>query len=79
MPCQSDESLGRTAQHDELDRVTRLLCLLCKTNEETGGLFTWPAEVKVWWINHKALDRKRAIRQRVLSSLSQEEREALGL
>lgn len=68
MPC-TDGGVSYTHYADNpetkkrLDRVTRLLCGLCKRIEAQGhggdDLITVDQELVEWWENHKILDAKK--------------------
>lgn len=77
MPCMTDTTAEDRAA---LNNVTRMLCALCERSETTT-IHAVPG-LTSWWNLHQANDekrRKRELRERALSKLTQEEKEALGL
>ena len=67
MPCRSDyPDIDYEAQNRkrELDKVTRLLCGLCKNVESQGGnVGDFDSELAVWWKEHQEADRKREAKE----------------
>ena len=77
---------------DRLDKVTRLLCGLCRRLTNRGRAFhiTDDAELAKWWAAHQEEDRRREERERkereeaaakrkALAKLSPRERRLLGI
>lgn len=93
MPCRDDFADSRDYQEniDELNKVTRMLCSLCKTCQRENCLdFIKNAGCEEWWNEHQAADNARfererqeqerkLIKQKALSKLTEEERSLLGL
>ncbi len=94
MPCRSDYmDDGSSSVRAELDRVTRLLCTLCGTVIAHGyekEIITNNPELNVWWIQHQEADRKRlaqeaedrrkaALKASTLASLTDEQKQLLGI
>lgn len=94
MPC----SDGGPSYYDDtetkkrLDKVTRLLCGLCRRLTDRSRKFhiTDDAELAKWWDNHQEQDRVRFVRKRkerkekeaklkALTKLTPRERQLLGL
>ena len=97
MPC-SDGNYGGTVYVDNpetmkrLDKVTRLLCGLCKTLTQSGLSKHIEADRELfkWWFDHQEVDRRRkeaeekeAEKNRklrvALDKLTDEEKKLLGI
>ena len=90
MPCRDDGWEGVIAQKEELDKLTDMLCRMCRGTESAGRLSVLPPDVQVWWAEHKKADAAREAQERAekaqldlkkkaLKKLSAEEKKALGL
>lgn len=95
MPCRDDRDDCRQDYSDlqtKLDKVTRLLCGVCRATEKAGGgkLIAANKELNTWWKQHQEADRRReaaeqaerdqqAKRQAALDKLSPEERKLLNI
>jgi hypothetical protein len=93
MPCRDYDDRDYTWEYQvKLDKVTRLLCELCKKIEGTDfdECISRNRELKEWWEDHKKKDRERIklenrlkeienIKVKALSKLSLEEIQLLGL
>lgn len=97
MPCRDEgayDSYG-AEQKEKLDKVTRLLCALCKHIEDYEGVGIYISnvengELKTWWEAHKKADAKREteeaedrrrqkVRNYALNKLTQEEKDLLRI
>ena len=60
MPCVSDylRDAGNEEDRKELDRVTRLLCAICK-RLDAGRDVVLTSEMRRWWKRHKRADEER--------------------
>lgn len=92
MPCRYDGSPeGNTRYFEEqLGRVTRVACEALRFLEDDGRLPDLSPELRRWWKQHKATDRRRreaeqeiarrkVLRKKALARLSPAEKRALGL
>lgn len=86
MPC-SDGGCDNnhvTELGQRLDKVTRLLCGLCKVINEAGkvgineAVFEWMPELDAWWKNHQTEDRIRLEREREERKEKQDTERALA-
>ena len=65
MPCRDDRDCGNdfavaySTTKERLDEVTELLCSLCRSIEESNSTITVNRDLKIWWNNHKEMDKKR--------------------
>ncbi len=98
MPCQTDRSYDtqelRKLQ-DEVDKLTRWLCMILGTGVYNQEMYWEPQEepwreIKEWWEEHKEVDRKRIEaekkkeereerRKELIESLSEEDLDILGV
>lgn len=70
-----------------LDKLTRMLCELCKYTDEWGNISidllsgSLSDELIEWWAQHQKDDRKKKeeLKKIILAKLSKEEREVLGI
>lgn len=51
---------GRKRDQKEIDRLTRMLCALCKRVDRKYPHFVYPRELQAWWTAHKLVDKVRA-------------------
>lgn len=99
MPCSDYETNTRVEYRENpeikyrLDKVTRLLCGLCRKlegHELFKHILKDNKELNTWWIEHQEQDRKEAIRlaeikrkkilkKNALAKLTPEERKLLNL
>lgn len=63
MPCDSGMGGGYNGYYErqEIDKLTRLLCALCKQLEDSAGksITFEDADLNYWWQNHKKLDAEK--------------------
>ena len=86
MPCLYDGPSDVGTVHDELDKLTRMLCALCA--EAESDMIGQVPGLSSWWNTHKKFDEQRrkqkaeedrieAVRQKALKKLTPEERRIL--
>jgi hypothetical protein len=83
MPCRSDygDAHNDSGLKTELDKVTRLLCGVCRDYERNYGLpvsALGDVELGRWWEEHKAADAKRVAREKAAEEKEQKKRQALS-
>ena len=66
MPCRDSRDDDPHYLHDQIhqqrlaiDKLTRLLCGVCKLLDEIDTVRSWPRGLKTWWKKHMKLDAKR--------------------
>jgi len=81
MPCRSDDRYDCDSSKPELDKVTRLLCDVCKHLEKghsASFIFNSPSELSTWWKKHQAEDQKREAVEKAEALKEQKKRDALN-
>lgn len=88
MPCRYDgptefkDDVRDVQLKNELDKLTRMLCALCRSVESSATVNIYlDDETHKWWTIHKKMDelRRQELRSRAKSKLSDDELNALGL
>jgi hypothetical protein len=88
--AEGDANLSAQEARLEASKATRVLCEVLNWLDDRGLVDLQSADVRLWWEEHKKVDAKRVAKSRaekqrdrrraaLLESLTEEERELLGI